>query len=59
MKFMTSRKLISLDFLCVYFMIVSNFGDSHIKNQYQRLLYAHDQNKEKDITVTVSSFSYE
>lgn len=30
-----------------------------LKNQYIRLLFAHKQNKEKDITGTLSSLSYE
>lgn len=29
-------------------MIVSSFGDSHIKNQYRSLVFAHEQNKEKE-----------
>lgn len=40
-------------------MTVSSFGDSHIKNQCGRLLFAHEQNKEKDNAMTFSSFSYE
>lgn len=40
-------------------MTVSSFGDSHIKNQYRRLLFSYEQNEEKDNAMTFSSFSYE
>ena len=59
MKFTTFGKLILLDFL--YASSLWSFQvlvTDTLKNQYIRLLSAHKQNKEKDITVTLSSLSY-
>ena len=60
MKFTTFGKLILLGFLYVYSLwLFQILVTVTLKNQYIRLLFAHKQNKEKDITGTLSSFSYE